>query len=378
MKDIYKPQKLLIISSAPLILKDSGYAAYSPYAKEMEIWARNTEEIYFCCPIWKSDRGLLNATLNFNIDEIFQLKEFAFNDFGEILFSIKAILYNFYRIIKAMGNSDHLHIRCPGNIGVLACIAQIFFPSKPKSAKYAGNWDPKAQQPFSYKMQKWILSNTFLTRNIDVLVYGDWPNQSKNIKPFFTATYKETDKIDLPPKKTAGLINFLFVGTLSEGKRPLYALKIIEKLYDRGFKVKLDFYGEGPERAILEEYISVYKLSHIATLHGNQNQVKVRKAYISSHFLILPSKSEGWPKVVAEAMFWGSIPLVTSVSCTPNMLDFGKRGLLLDLNLIDDVNKITILIRDEIQYFQMSREARTWSRKYTLEKFEAEIKQILN
>src|SRR5690606_5258950 len=83
-----------------------------------------------------------------------------------------------FRMLKVMNRADHLHLRCPGNIGLLACILQVFFPGKRKTAKYAGNWDPEAKQPWTYKLQRWILSNTFLTRNMTVLVYGGWPGQT--------------------------------------------------------------------------------------------------------------------------------------------------------------------------------------------------------
>lgn len=80
---------------------------------------------------------------------------------------------------------------------MLGCLVQIFFPKKIKTAKYAGNWDPEAKQPLSYRIQRWVLSNTFLTRNIQVLVYGEWKQQTKNIKPFFTATYSKSEIIEL-------------------------------------------------------------------------------------------------------------------------------------------------------------------------------------
>ena len=38
-----------------------------------------------------------------------------------------------------------------------------------------------------------ILSNTFLTKNMQVLVYGEWEGSSKNVKSFFTATYSELE-----------------------------------------------------------------------------------------------------------------------------------------------------------------------------------------
>ena len=99
-----------------------------------------------------------------------------------------------YTIFKAMKKADHIHLRCPGNMGLIGSLIQIFFPNTPKTAKYAGNWDPKSKQPLSYVIQKWLLSSTFLTRNIKVLVYGEWEHQSKNITSFFTASYREEDK----------------------------------------------------------------------------------------------------------------------------------------------------------------------------------------
>ncbi len=80
-----------------------------------------------------------------------------------------------------MHRANHLHIRCPGNIGLLTCVAQIFFPKKPKTVKYAGNWDPYAVQAFSYRLQKKILNSTFLSKNVKVLVYGKWTGMSKNL-----------------------------------------------------------------------------------------------------------------------------------------------------------------------------------------------------
>ena len=79
---------------------------------------------------------------------------------------------------------------------MLGCFIQILFPNKPKTAKYAGNWDPKSSQPTSYRIQKWILNNTILTKNMQALVYGEWEGNSKNIKPFFTATYQEKEKVE--------------------------------------------------------------------------------------------------------------------------------------------------------------------------------------
>ena len=63
----------------------------------------------------------------------------------------------------------------------------------------------------------------------------------------------------------------------------------------------------------------------------------IKEVLKKSDFLILPSKSEGWPKAIAEAMFFGTIPIATKISCVPYMLGYGKRGILIE----PDVDKAT-------------------------------------
>ena len=48
--------KLLVVSNAPIINKNSHWFAYSPYVTEIEIWAKHSEEIAFACPILKEDK----------------------------------------------------------------------------------------------------------------------------------------------------------------------------------------------------------------------------------------------------------------------------------------------------------------------------------
>lgn len=373
--------KLVVISSAPIVQKDGKNQLYAPYEKEMQLWAKHTNSIQFCCPVWNEDKKLLIAPISFEIAPTIELEEFDITSFFNILQAIPKALIDLYRIFKAMKKADHIHLRCPGNISLLALIVQIFFPKKIKTAKYAGNWDPKAKQPLTYKLQRWILSNTFLTKNMQVLVYGDWENQTKNIKPFFTATYDEIDvkhsKYNIQRSKFTAPYRFLFVGTLSKGKQPLYAVQLVEELYKRGEKVVLDLYGEGVLRTEIEHYISQNNLSELIKLKGNQPKETILEAYQTSHFLILPSKSEGWPKVIAEAMFWGCVPIASPVSCVTYMMGNGSRGIILREKLCEDANQITEVINNQVLYQKMVSEGQSWSQQFTTNMFETEISKLL-
>jgi glycosyltransferase involved in cell wall biosynthesis len=167
------------------------------------------------------------------------------------------------------------------------------------------------------------------------------------------------------------------VGTLVQGKNPLYAIQLVEALDKKGIPLSLTLYGEGTERKKLEDYIQQQQLEKIITLKGNQSQEVLKTAYQNSHFVILPSESEGWPKALAEGMFWGCVPIGTAVSCIPFMLDAGGRGILLTKNIEKDRLQIEALVKNESEYNRMCRKASVWSRKYTLDVFEEEIKKLL-
>ena len=157
----------------------------------------------------------------------------------------------------------------------------------------------------------------------------------------------------------------------------MYVIQLVEEMHKKGKKVLLELYGEGILRKELEHYISQNNLEAIVFLKGNQNKETVLKGYQNSHFLILPSKSEGWPKVVAEAMFWGCVPIASPVSCVSYMMGNGSRGIVLQEELNQDVNQIKTVINNQELYQKMASEGQTWSRQFTTDKFETEIKRLL-
>ena len=369
--------KFAIITHVPHIAAQNQYFAYAPYVREMNVWAKQVTELIIVAPISLFEKSEIDVSYTNSNIKFVPIDAFDVVTFKGIMRAILKTPKISWQIYKAMRSADHIHLRCPGNIGLLGCFVQILFPAKTKTAKYAGNWDPKSKQPFSYKLQKWILSNTFLTRNMKVLVYGEWEGSTSTIKPFFTATYAETDKKPVIIKDLKRTIDFVFVGALVVGKNPLYAIQLVEKLAQKGFYVKLTVFGEGIERDKLERYVALNDLAEIVFFKGNQNQEIIKIAFQESHFVVLPSKSEGWPKVIAEGMFWGCVPIATKVSCVPFMLEFGKRGILVEMNIESDSTLIENVLIDQNLYNNMQTNGAIWSRKYTMDFFESEIKKMM-
>ncbi|MFV8326013.1 glycosyltransferase [Flavobacterium sp. ZS1P14] len=367
----------VIITQVPHIQNQGNYFAYGPYVHEMNVWSKYVSEMILVAPEISGPVSPIDSSYEHHGIQFVKVDSFDILSVKSGFRAVLKIPRISWRIYSAMKKADHIHLRCPGNIGLLGCLIQILFPNTPKTAKYAGNWDPKSKRSWTYRLQQLILGNTFLTRNMQVMVYGEWDGTSKNIKPFFTATYYESDKLPISKKDLKGRIDFVFAGTLVKGKNPLYAIQLIEALFQKGYNVTLALYGEGAERNLLEHYIVQNNLGKIISLEGNQSKEIIKKAYQYSHFVVLPSDSEGWPKGIAEGMFWGCVPIATSVSCVPFMLNYGERGLLLELKLEKDLLQLEALLYNSPDYISKQQKASNWSRKYTLDIFEEEITKLI-
>ncbi len=350
--------------------------AYGPYIKEMNLWLKHTDDFILVAPVTETQPSPIDLPYD-KMPEILKVPRFSLITPKEILKTSVRLPYIIHKIVRGMRKADHIHLRLPGNMGLLGSIVQIFFPAKPKTVKYAGNWDPESTQPWSYKLQQRIVASPRLTKNAKVLAYGKWDNQPVHVLSFFTASYSENEIYEIPDKTLQEPVRLLFVGTLLEGKRPLLAAQTVKKLKERGIQARLEYYGDGPERKNIESFIERNSLGEYIKLLGKRPAEEVKKAYQNAHFLIFPSRSEGWPKVVAEAMVWKCLPVTTRISAVPYMLDEGRRGSLVNPDPDEIADEIAYHLQNPEIYQEKNRNAHRWSREFTLEKFEEEIAKLL-
>lgn len=370
----------LIVSHVVHKSVDGKIYGYAPFIKEMNLWIPPFSKVILIAPILKGvePNPIEIPYLHSSLD-VRAVSEIDLTQALPALKSLLALPGIVIQLIRGMFQADHIHLRCPGNMGLLGCFVQIFFPAKKKTAKYAGNWDPSSAQPFTYKLQQRILNNPILTQNMKALIYGNWPGLSKNILPFFTASYYRSEIMDLVKTlpEAGNTLNLIFVGSLVSGKNPLIALQSLKLLVDKGFQVKLDFCGNGNQIGLLKDFVDRNGLSKYVILNGNVNAEELKTHYQKAHFLIFLSDSEGWPKVVAEAMFFGCLPLTTSVSCIPDMLGNGERGDLIQKDPNEVLNAIEYYFEHPEEYQNKTNKARVWSNHFTLELFQSEILKLV-
>src|SRR5205823_1367344 len=93
-----------------------------------------------------------------------------------------------FGLARAMRKADAIHVRCPGNLGLLGAVMAPLF-SRYLVAKYAGQWSGYPGEARTVRLQRTILRSRWWRG--PVTVYGEWPGQSPHVIPFFTSVLTE-------------------------------------------------------------------------------------------------------------------------------------------------------------------------------------------
>ena len=140
----------------------------------------------------------------------------------------------------------------------------------------------------------------------------------------------------LAEQKPDEIIRFCFVGWLIEekGVRELFeAIKILAKNYDFEFV----FVGGGTLQQELNEKIKQSNLVKRVKVTGWVDCLGVRDYLSTSHVFMLPSKAEGFPMALLEAMSLGLPAICTNVGAVADSLINDKNGYLLKDGRTDSI-----------------------------------------
>jgi hypothetical protein len=216
-------------------------------------------------------------------------------------------------ILRELGEADAVHVRCPCNIGLLAVLLLCLVRKPgPRWIKYAGSWQPAEGEPWSYRLQRWLLRRRW--HGGVVTVNGRWDGEPGHVREFYNPSFSEAELREAREwgarKKLGGVLRCAFVGRVEEAKGAGRAVKIVRRLRERGVEAELDVVGDGPLRAELERRRFAW-----ARFHGWLGRRDVARVWREAHVCLLPSRTEGWPKVLSEGMAWGAAPVASDVGC---------------------------------------------------------------
>jgi glycosyltransferase involved in cell wall biosynthesis len=322
---------LLIVSHTPHYRLDKGLVGWGPTVREIDYLARLFANVVHVAPLHEGPApgsSLPYCSKQVELRAVRPAGGPAFLDKVGILW---ACLDYMKTIRQVMPETDVVHVRCPANISLAAILMLAFYRNPPlRWFKYAGNWRPEGREALSYTLQRYWLRKGF-SKGL-VTVNGSWSDQPVHVHSFFNPCLTKTELLQaraLGRQKNLALpLSLLFVGRVEESKGVGRLLQIAKELKARNLAFDIHVVGDGPEKVIYERWSSEQGLP--VSFHGWLPKPGLAKFYSQAHLFLFPSSaSEGWPKVLSEAMAYGAVPLAGAVSSIPQILQETKAGLAL-------------------------------------------------
>lgn len=371
--------KLLIVTSTIHYKAGGRLYGYGPYTREIDIWADLFENVCIAAPLRNQDPPADCIPFYRNNISMVPQMETGGSEYRDKLFQILALPVHFWNLSLAMSKADAIHVRCPGNLGLLGVILAPLF-SRHYITKYAGQWNGYKSEPLSIRMQRLILGSRWWCKGL-VTVYGEWPAQPKQIVPFFTsmmtAEQVQRGAAVAKNKRLTFPAEILYAGRLASNKGVDILLRSLKVLLSQGIAFKLSIVGDGPERNRLVQLTQDLTLTEHVHFVGAVPYNEVMSWYEKSHILVLPSfHSEGWPKVLAEGMCYGLVCVSTDHGLIPWLLK--NKGVVVPVADVEGLTTgLTDILNDASVYEKLSKQASVWAQGYSLEKLKESLGNLL-
>lgn len=232
-------------------------------------------------------------------------------------------------ILRELRHADAVHVRSPANVSLIAMIllALTRRPSR-RWIKFGGNWRPQGAEAWSNTFQRWWLAHG--PHRARVTVNGRWDGQPAHVvafdNPCLTRDELARAREQAGGKRLAAPVRLLYAGRLETPKGLAQILETVASLARRSIPAHLDLVGDGPERPRFEALAEELEVADRVVFHGWKPRHELADDYARAHFFLLPSRTEGWPKVLGEAMAYGVVPIASAVASIPQILSECETG----------------------------------------------------
>jgi glycosyltransferase involved in cell wall biosynthesis len=370
------PRRLLVISHVTHYAYDGHLHAFGPYALEIDRWAQLFERITIAAPLRAAvpTKDALRFKAQ-NIDVAPQ-REVGGVTWRAKVVAAAAVPQLMWSLARSVRRTDAVHVRCPGNLGL---IGSVIAPAlcRYRVAKYAGQWTAYPGEPWTERLQRWILRSPWW--GAPVMVYGKHPGQPRQVIPFFTSVltgaqvararrWSAHREVRSPPK-------VLFVGRLDRSKNVDVLLRALGECGET--RLRATIVGDGAERPALEALATRLGLTDRVTFTGAVEHEHVLGHYEDSDVLVLASEAEGWPKAIAEGMCFGLICIGGNRGLVPVLLG-ESRGLVVKPG---DVAALAGTLREVAaapeRFRAMQARASAWAQQHSLEGLQEAIREML-
>jgi len=275
--------------------------------------------------------------------------------------------------------ADAVHTPIPGDIGTLGMLL-AWLLRKPLFVRHCGNWF--APRTMAEHFWKWFMERFAGGRNV-MLATGGAPEppskRNPNVRWIFSTsmTERQLEEFAFPREANFGSSPKLIIaGRQEEAKGTgvvIQSLPLIQKTFPG---VTLEVLGDGVDLPKFKELAKSLRLEKQVIFHGQVTHEEVLKHLRKADLFCFPSSSEGFPKVVLEALACGLPVVTTPVSVLPQLVN-GCGVLLKERTPEALAEAVKFCLSDSERYREMSRTAIRTARQYSLERWRDTIGAVL-
>jgi len=370
-KDLQYRPKLLVVSDTAMWKTPNGPVAFEPVVRELES-IRNLFSQIVWIGFKYPDKAVPANARKANLSD---LKMIMLHRSGgkDLISKIRVLLFQPWYIlivIIQILKAEVIHSRGPSAPAFWSIVFSFLDTKRKYWHKYAGNWDSR-NLPISYKIQKWLLVKC----KRSFVIFNGF-SQFSHIHNFENPCLSNLELSIANNHGDKKIKSILFVGRLSLDKGFDIFLESIKVLFSMNPSITADFQVNVVGDGNPNDFQDILNGSDVPKIyfHGLLSRSDLNKLYEQAYVIVLPSKSEGFPKVIAEAASFGCVPCVTDVSIIGDYIG-EDNGILLDN--IDPkyiAEKIYNLLTDQVEFEKKSLAARKLVKLFTYERFEERLK----
>jgi len=216
---------------------------------------------------------------------------------------------------RTLAAADLVHLRCPSKLAWAALALLTARLDRPRVwARWGGEAKNWPGEPPSYRLQRLALGVGVAGAKTTTVGLGGLPNPTRTADQLAAAERRTRSKrLDHP-------LRLLFVARLSPDKGGETVLAAAAALAHRGRPLRLDIAGDGPEKPRLEAAVRRLGLEGSVVFHGWLGAEALDALAAEAHFALLPSRTEGFPRALHEAMAFRAVPLASPAGAIPQTL----------------------------------------------------------
>jgi glycosyltransferase involved in cell wall biosynthesis len=272
-------------------------------------------------------------------------------------------------ILREVNAAGAVHVPIPGDVGTIGMLV-AFALRKPLCVRHCGNWQRRATP--AEALWRWFMERAGGRRNLMLATGGmDEPPSPwhPHIRWIFSTSLTERELAACALERDNPAPRLILVGRQERGKGTEILLDAAWELSGELPDLTVDVVGDGSALNEFRARAASLGLRDRVRFHGKVDRTRVIELLQGAGLFCFPTASEGFPKVVLEAMACGLPVITTRVSVLPFLIGADCGVILEERGAPALAEAVRRCLRDGDAYRRMSRAAIARARQYSLERW---------